>query len=106
MRLEQLLVTNGYTKEDMIIVSLPTAEQVSVIISSASLLAETNQEHQANERRLSEGRKISTSSIDKKVSFDCGISIQEEEKVVEPIAEATNNQSAESNDSDVDVVNP
>lgn len=80
MRLEQLLVTNGYTKEDLIIVSLPTAEQISVIISSASLLAETNQEH---ERKMSEGRKISTSSIDKKVSFDCDNSIQEEEKVDE-----------------------
>ena len=78
MRLEQLLVTNGYTKEDLIIVSLPTAEQISVIISSASLLAETNQEQ---ERKMSEGRKISTSSIDKKVSFDCDISIQEEATV-------------------------
>lgn len=96
MRLEQLLVTNGYTKEDLTIVSLPTAEQVSVIISSASLLAETNQEQlQANERKMSEGRKISTSSIDKKVSFDCDVSIQEEEK--EPLVEATNNHSAENN---------
>lgn len=78
MRLEQLLVTNGYTKEDLIIVSLPTADQISVIISSASLLAETNQE---NERKMSEGRKTSTSSVDKKVSFEREVSIQEEGKV-------------------------
>lgn len=87
MRLEQMLVTNGYTKEDMIIVSLPTADQISVIISSASLLAESNQEMQSSERKMSEGRKISTSSIDKKVSFDCGNSIKEEEPKVE-VAEA------------------
>lgn len=79
MRLEQLLVTNGYTREDLIIVSLPTADQISVIISSASLLAESNQD----ERKMSEGRKISTSSIDKKVSFDFSTSIQEEEPRVE-----------------------
>lgn len=74
MRLEQLLVTNGYSKEDLIIVSLPTADQVSVIISNA-IVAESNE----SERRMSEGRKISTSSIDKRVSFDRETSIQEEE---------------------------
>ena len=86
MRLEQLLVTNGYTKEDMHIISLPTADQISVIISSANLLAETNQE--LNERRGSEGRKISSSSMDKKVSFDFGSSIQEEEATKEASSEA------------------
>lgn len=91
MRLEQLLVTNGYTKEDLIVASLPTADQISVIISSASLLAETNQE--ASERKMSEGRKISTSSIDKKVSFDCGNSIQEEEPIsTETQSESKNNE--------------
>ncbi|XP_070507718.1 conserved oligomeric Golgi complex subunit 3 [Chironomus tepperi] len=76
MRLEQLLVTNSYSKEDLIIVSLPTSDQVSVIISNASLVADSNQEV---ERKPSEGRKISTSSIDKKVSFDREVSIKEEE---------------------------
>lgn len=76
MRLEQLLLTNGYSKEDLIIVSLPTSDQVSVIISNASLAGDTNQEI---ERKSHEGRKISTSSMDKKVSFDRGISIKEEE---------------------------
>lgn len=84
MRLEQLLVTNGYTKEDMIIVTLPTADQISVIISSASLLADSQD---AGDRK-NEGRKISTSSIDKKVSFDCEISIKEEEQIAS-IVEAT-----------------
>jgi hypothetical protein len=91
MRLEQLLVTNGYTKEDLIVASLPTADQISVIISSASLLAETNQE--ASDRKMSEGRKISTSSIDKKVSFDCGNLIQEEESAItETLIESKNNE--------------
>lgn len=78
MRLEQLLVTNGYSKEDLIIVSLPTSDQVSVIISNASLVGDSNQEM---ERKSHEGRKISTSSIDKKVSFDREVSIKEEENV-------------------------
>lgn len=81
MRLEQLLVTNGYTKEDLTIIKLLSADQLAVIISSASLLADTNQD--TSDRKISEGRKISTSSIDKKVSFDC--SIQEEN--IDAIAE-------------------
>lgn len=73
-RLKQLLMTNGYSKEDMIIVSIPTADQVSVMISSASLLAESNY-YQEN----TVSRKVSTSSIEKKVSFDRSVSIQEED---------------------------
>lgn len=84
MRLEQLLMMNGYSKEDLIIVSVPTADQVSVMISSASLIAESNYYQEAGRKSsISEGplRKISSSSIEKKVSFDRGVSIQEEEDV-------------------------
>jgi conserved oligomeric Golgi complex subunit 3 len=79
--LEQLLMTNGYSKEDLIIVSVPTADQVSVMVSSASLIAEsTIQEGSIRKSSVGEGplRKTSTSSVEKKVSFDRGISIQEE----------------------------
>lgn len=93
MRLEQLLVTNGYTKEDLIIVSLPTADQISVIISSASLLGETE--------RICEGRKISSSSIDKKVSFDCGNPIQEEDSKVES-SFSIQNQDVDSSNNNVE----
>jgi hypothetical protein len=75
-------MTNGYSKEDLIIVSVPTADQVSVMVSSASLIAEsTYQEGALRKTSIGDGplRKISTSSIEKKVSFDRGISIQEEE---------------------------
>lgn len=84
MRLEQLLMTNGYSKEDLIIVSVPTADQVSVTISSASLIAESNSYQEPGRKSsISDGslRKISTSSIEKKVSFDRGVSIQEEDDV-------------------------
>lgn len=77
-------MTNGYSKEDLIIVSIPTADQVSVMISSASLIAESNFYQEAGRKNsVSEGaiRKTSTSSIEKKVSFDRGTSIQEEEEV-------------------------
>lgn len=43
MRLEQLLTTNGYTKDDLIIISNPTSDQVAVLISSASLIADAEQ---------------------------------------------------------------
>lgn len=80
MKLEQVLVTNGYSKEDLIIVSVPTVDQVSVMISSASLIAESNYEA-GRKNSVSDGalRKISTSSIEKKVSFDHSVSIQEED---------------------------
>lgn len=85
VRLEQLLMTNGYSKEDLIIVSVPTADQVSVMVSSASLIAESNYCQEAGRKSsISDGsaRKISTSSIEKKVSFDRGVSIQEEDDVM------------------------
>jgi hypothetical protein len=84
VRLEQLLMTNGYSKEDLIIVSVPTADQVSVMVSSASLIGESNYYQEVGRKSsISDGplRKISTSSIEKKVSFDRGISIQEEDDV-------------------------
>lgn len=82
MKLEQILVTNGYSKEDLIIVSAPTADQISVMISSASLIGESNYYQDGRKASVSEVplRKISTSSYEKKVSFDREVSIQEEEK--------------------------
>lgn len=77
VRLEQILMTNGYSKEDLIIVNIPTADQVSVLVSSASLMAD--QQESLRKSNINEGRKTSTSSIEKKVSFDRGISIQEED---------------------------
>lgn len=87
-------MTNGYSKEDLIIVSVPTADQVSVMISSASLIAESNYYQEAGRKSsISDHplRKISSSSIEKKVSFDRGVSIQEEEdvKLEEPPPSAT-----------------
>ena len=75
-------MTNGYSKEDLIIVSVPTADQVSVMVSSASLIAEsTYQEGALRKSSIGDGplRKTSSSSVEKKVSFDRGVSIQEEE---------------------------
>lgn len=73
-------MTNGYSKEDdLIIVNIPTPDQVSVLVSSASLMAD--QQESLRKSSISDGpaRKISTSSIEKKVSFDRGVSIQEED---------------------------
>ncbi|XP_031626391.1 conserved oligomeric Golgi complex subunit 3 [Contarinia nasturtii] len=54
VKLEQLLTTNGYTKDDMIITSCPTADQISILLSNTSLVAEDNKQEAA--------RKFSTTS--------------------------------------------
>lgn len=55
VKLEQLLTTNGYTKDDMIITSCPTADQISILLSNASLVGD--------ESKQATTRKTSTSSI-------------------------------------------
>uniref|UniRef100_A0A182Q709 Conserved oligomeric Golgi complex subunit 3 n=1 Tax=Anopheles farauti TaxID=69004 RepID=A0A182Q709_9DIPT len=89
VKLEQILMLNAYTKDDLTIVSCPSAEQISVLLSSVNLAGGT-----ANDQPLpsfgktlpyEKQRKISTSSstggsnvaptkapIEKKVSFDSG----------------------------------
>uniref|UniRef100_A0A1A9V877 Conserved oligomeric Golgi complex subunit 3 n=1 Tax=Glossina austeni TaxID=7395 RepID=A0A1A9V877_GLOAU len=86
VKVEQLLTTNGYSKDDMTITSCPSAEQVSVLLSSASILAvESIANFSAAQRKLSMSssearpgspqtshsppvtRKLST---EKKVSFE------------------------------------
>uniref|UniRef100_A0A336LNT1 Conserved oligomeric Golgi complex subunit 3 n=1 Tax=Culicoides sonorensis TaxID=179676 RepID=A0A336LNT1_CULSO len=71
VRLEQLLVTNCYSKDDLTICGCPSADQISVLLSNASLMADSQQQ--------SAHRKISTSSTEpqrkisvekKSVSFD------------------------------------
>ncbi|XP_017047612.1 conserved oligomeric Golgi complex subunit 3 [Drosophila ficusphila] len=57
VKLEQLLTTNGYSTDDMIITSCPSAEQVSILLSSASILAAEGVASFA-----AAARKISTSS--------------------------------------------
>ncbi|XP_055373812.1 conserved oligomeric Golgi complex subunit 3 [Condylostylus longicornis] len=63
VRLEQLLVANGYTKDDMVITSCPTPDQISILLSSASILAETAQSS-ATDGSGEKSRKISKTSID------------------------------------------
>lgn len=54
-----MLTTNGYSPDDMIITSCPSAEQVSIMLSSASILAADAMIN------FSAGqRKISTTSVD------------------------------------------
>lgn len=79
--MEQVLTSNGYTADDMIMTSCPSAEQVSILFSSASILATENL------------RKISTSSVEsvsaapyrkistaeKKVSFDSPVIAEAQE---------------------------
>lgn len=74
VKLEQLLTTNSYSKDDLTIVSCPSAEQISVLLSSVNLSGTVV----GAEPFGGIQRKISTSSvggkppIEKKVSFDSG----------------------------------
>ncbi|XP_068626505.1 conserved oligomeric Golgi complex subunit 3 [Battus philenor] len=58
MQVEQILTNSGYSYEDTLIVACPTPEQVSVFISSASLISH-------NEQVLPYGKKRKTSTARK-----------------------------------------
>lgn len=94
VKLEQTLATNGYSNDDLIITSCPTADQISLLLSSASVMADNSLPlSQQNARRISsssmENEKVSRkSSVEKKVSFDRSVSEVEELKSV---AESENN---------------
>ncbi|XP_055545149.1 conserved oligomeric Golgi complex subunit 3 [Wyeomyia smithii] len=78
VKLEQLLVTNAYSKDDLTIVSCPSAEQISVLISSVNLSGiddNTTKPIEAGpQRKISSSSHSSTGGpkapIEKKVSFD------------------------------------
>ncbi|XP_067623696.1 conserved oligomeric Golgi complex subunit 3 [Eurosta solidaginis] len=84
VKLEQLLTTNGYSNDDMTITGCPSAEQVSILLSSASILAtEGIVNFSAAQRKLSTAsndealnssappsRRI---SYEKRVSFEVGV---------------------------------
>lgn len=53
VRLEQMLSTNGYSNDDLIIASCPTPDTISILLSSASLVAESNNSAQEALRKLS-----------------------------------------------------
>uniref|UniRef100_A0A182RWW8 Conserved oligomeric Golgi complex subunit 3 n=1 Tax=Anopheles funestus TaxID=62324 RepID=A0A182RWW8_ANOFN len=89
VKLEQILMLNAYTKDDLTIVSCPSAEQISVLLSSVNLAGGTMAEQPVASfgSKVQPVRKISTSSsigsnaaetqpakapIEKKVSFDSG----------------------------------
>lgn len=98
VKLEQVLTTNGYSTDDLIIASCPTADQISVLLS-ASVLAEGGAGGNTIPIVLGAGnRKISTSSMDnsiqlrktsveKKVSFDESPLILDRQASVQETAE-------------------
>lgn len=79
MKLEQLLTTNGYTKDDLTIISNPTSDHVAMLISSASLMSEVD--HSA---RKSLSSQI---SIEKRVEEVPESESEETEQVLDPIEE-------------------
>ncbi|XP_011185725.2 conserved oligomeric Golgi complex subunit 3 [Zeugodacus cucurbitae] len=79
VKLEQLLSTNGYNNDDMTITGCPTAEQVSILLSSASILATegivnfsaaTSKTSTSSNEEAAQARRI---SFEKRVSFEGGV---------------------------------
>ncbi|VVC91160.1 unnamed protein product [Leptidea sinapis] len=67
MQLEQYLTNNGYTHDDILIVACPTPEQISVFISSASLISHSETVLPYGKKRpISAIRKPSVTSIPEK----------------------------------------
>ena len=90
VKLEQLLTSNDYSKDDLTIVSCPTADHISILISSASLIADAVHQERKSNMSGDNFRKISTSSmIEKKVSFDKEIAESREEIEEKDIKEIT-----------------
>uniref|UniRef100_A0A182PBZ5 Conserved oligomeric Golgi complex subunit 3 n=1 Tax=Anopheles epiroticus TaxID=199890 RepID=A0A182PBZ5_9DIPT len=105
VKLEQILMLNAYTKDDLTIVSCPSAEQISVLLSSVNLAGSaTGEQPVASFGKVQPVRKISTSSsigsnaadvpsstkapVEKKVSFDSGANmVVEIERNEEPATE-------------------
>lgn len=86
VKLEQLLTTNSYSKDDLTIVSCPSAEQISVLLSSVNLSGSGCDPFGGIRRKIStssmggNGNEVMAASaaaavkpaIEKKVSFDSG----------------------------------
>uniref|UniRef100_A0A182VQI6 Conserved oligomeric Golgi complex subunit 3 n=1 Tax=Anopheles minimus TaxID=112268 RepID=A0A182VQI6_9DIPT len=105
VKLEQILMLNAYTKDDLTIVSCPSAEQISVLLSSVNLAGGSTAEQPIASfgSKVQPMRKISTSSsigsnaaetqsvkapIEKKVSFDSGANtVLEIERIEAPEVE-------------------
>ncbi|XP_049873257.1 conserved oligomeric Golgi complex subunit 3 [Pectinophora gossypiella] len=67
VQMEQLLTNSGYSYEDTLIVACPTPEQVSVFISSASLISHSEPVlPYGTKRKTSTVRKPSVSSVQEK----------------------------------------
>lgn len=86
VKLEQILSTNGYTKDDLVISSCPSADQISVLLSSASIIAENNSQQIGRKISTSSAenekvpRKLSHSNLEKRVSFEQDVQEVKEEE--------------------------
>ncbi|KAF9423233.1 hypothetical protein HW555_001302 [Spodoptera exigua] len=74
VQIEQLLTNAGYTYEDTLIVACPTPEQVSVFISSASLISHTEPvQPYGTKVKPSVVRKPSVTSVQEKEEVSVGV---------------------------------
>lgn len=86
VKLEQILSSNGYTKDDLVISSCPSADQISVLLSSASIIAENNSQQIGRKISTSSAendkvtRKLSHSNLEKRVSFEQDVQEVKEEE--------------------------
>lgn len=103
VKLEQILSSNGYTADDMTIASCPTADQISVLLSSASVLADnvgqagvflhgtaTGPSYRRTSSSSTENDRIMRRiSLDRRVTVDAPTPVQEAKNDEEMAAEMT-----------------
>lgn len=75
VKLEQILTTNGYSNDDLVITSCPSADQISVLLSNASIAADNLQQQQQLQQHAA-GRKISSSSMEGEQRLQRKISVE------------------------------
>lgn len=88
VRLEQMLSTNGYTNDDLIIASCPTPDQISILLSSASLVAESNNSSQEAARKFSTASAPPTEHTRKQSVKDSETEVSQ--KLPEPVPDQNN----------------
>lgn len=70
VKLEQILMSNCYTKDDLTICGCPSADQVSVLLSNASLVADSQQQSTLTRKISTSSTEGATGPLQRKISID------------------------------------
>lgn len=78
VKLGQILTNNGYSSDDLVITSCPSADQISVLLSNASIAADNIQQqqmHQMVTRKISAASSVDGAEHQRRISVERKISL-------------------------------